>query len=161
MRRSTWLFALSLSLLATPAARAQAPDVPRPQGVLGDGVPKFDVRPGYRVTLVAKDLGEVRFITFDDAGTLYLSQPRAGAILALRDTDKDGTFEYAAPYVDGKPFVHAMQFKDGWLWFAAAGSVYRAQDSDNDGAADDVQTVIAPDSGLLPPGGGHWFRSLL
>src|SRR5688572_22470169 len=132
---------------------------PRPQGVVGDGVPAFTVRPGYRVTLVAKDLGEARFITFDDAGTLYLSQPKTGSILALRDADADGTFEYAAPYVEKKPFVQAMQFKDGWLWFATSQGIYKSRDSDNDGVADDVETIVP--EGKLPGGGGHWFRSLL
>jgi len=60
---------------------------------------------------------------------------------------------------DGKPKVQAMQFKDGWLWFATSGAVYRARDKDNDGVADDVETVIA--EGKLPKDGGHWFRSLL
>jgi glucose/arabinose dehydrogenase len=158
MCRAAWLLALSPLLFPT-IGPAQDADAPRAQGVLGEGVPKFTVRPGYKVTLAAENLGEVRFITFDDAGTLYLSQPKAGTILALRDTDGDGRFEYAAPYVEGKPFVHAMQFKDGWLWFAAAGAIYRAQDADNDGAADDVETVVPP--GKLAAGGGHWFRSLL
>src|SRR5688500_8866747 len=105
MRKSapTLAFA-SVMCVTSPSVRAAdekadaAADVPRAQGVLGDGVPKFTVRPGYRVTLVAQDLKEARFITFDDAGTLYLSQPNStGSILALRDTDEDGSFEYVAP----------------------------------------------------------------
>jgi len=140
-------------------APAYAQDSPRPQGVVGEDVPPFAVRPGYRVTLVAKDLGEARFLAFDDAGTLYVSQPKAGKILALRDTDSNGSYEYAAPYLEDKPKVQAMQFKNGWLWFATTGGVYKARDKDNDGVADDVETVIA--DGKLPSGGGHWFRTLL
>src|SRR3954469_7011818 len=134
-------------------------DAPKAQGVLGEGVPAFAVRPGYRMTLVAKDLEEVRFMAFDESGTLYVSQPKAGAILALRDVDNNGTYEYVAPYLDGKPRVQAMQFKDGWLWFATSGGIFKARDKDNDGVADDVETVI--EEGKLPHGGGHWFRSLL
>jgi glucose/arabinose dehydrogenase len=140
-------------------ASASAQDVPKPRGIVGEGVPAFTVRPGYKVTLVAKDLDECRFLAFDDAGTLYVSQPKAGAIVALRDTDSNGDYDYVAPYVDGKPRVQAMQFKDGWLWFATSGGVFKGRDKDNDGAADDVETVIA--EGQLPSGGGHWFRSLL
>src|SRR3954463_13971755 len=105
--RKLWLPVIFLSQIGF----ALADDVPRAQGILGEGVPPFTVRPGYRVTLVAKDLGEARFITFDDAGTLYVSQPKAGAILALRDTDSNGSYEYVAPYAEKKPFVQAMQFK--------------------------------------------------
>jgi hypothetical protein len=74
---------------------AQRPANPRPQqatvpapkptaGVRGPGVPEFWVRPGYRVDLVAENLGNARFMEFDDKGTLYLSRPQRGDILALR-----------------------------------------------------------------------------
>jgi glucose/arabinose dehydrogenase len=151
---------LALALLVPPlAAVAQDASTPRPQGVVGDGVPAFTVRPGYRVTLVAKDLGEARFMAFDEAGTLYVSQPKEGNVLALKDTDNDGTYEYVAPFVTDKKRVQAMQFKDGWLWFATTGGIFKARDTDNDGVADDVETVIA--EGTLPGGTGHWWRSLL
>lgn len=156
MRRLTPLIVLGLTL---PCFAQNTADAPRPQGVLGDGVPKFTVRPGYRVSLVAKDLKEARFLTFDDAGTLYVSQPSAGSILALRDTDEDGSFEYVAPYLADKPKVQAMQFKGGWLWFATSRGIFRAQDTDNDGVADEVVDVIP--QGELPGDTGHWFRSLL
>lgn len=155
MRRFVPLIVLGLTL----PCFAQDPETPRPQGVLADGVPKFTVRPGYRVSIVAKDLKEARFIAFDDAGTLYVSQPQAGAILALRDTDEDGSFEYVAPYLSDKKFAQAMQFKDGWLWFATSRGIYRARDTDNDGVADNVETVVP--EGELPGDTGHWFRSLL
>ena len=99
-----------------------------PEGVVGDGVPAFTVRPGYRVTLVAKDLGEARFLAFDEAGTLYVSQPKEGAILSLKDTDSDRSFEEVAPFITDNPRAQAMQFKDGWLWFATSGGIYRAKE---------------------------------
>jgi glucose/arabinose dehydrogenase len=160
MGRLIQSLALAAAFLVTILGAAPAPqDAPKAKGVVGEGVPAFIVRPGYKVTLVAKDLDEARFLAFDDKGTLYLSQPKAGAILALRDTDANGSYEFVAPFLDGKPKAHAMQFKDGWLWFATSGAVYRARDKDNDGVADDVETVIA--EGKLPKDGGHWFRSLL
>jgi glucose/arabinose dehydrogenase len=113
------------------------------------------------VTLVAKDLGEARFMALDEAGTLYVSQPKEGNVLALKDTDNDGTYEYVAPFVTGKKRVQAMQFRDGWLWFATTAGIYKAKDANDDGTAegDEVQTVIP--EGQLPGGGGHWFRALL
>src|SRR4051812_39836505 len=75
------------ALLMSTTLYAEDAKTPRPEGVVGDGVPAFTVRPGYRVTLVAKDLGEARFLAFDEAGTLYVSQPKDGTILALKDTD--------------------------------------------------------------------------
>lgn len=150
---------LKAMLVVLMVAAAASAVEPKPQGALGEGVPAFTVRPGYRVTLAAKDLGEARFLTFDNAGTLYLSQPKAGKILALRDTDANGSLEYVAPYVEDKPLVQAMQFKDGWLWFATSTGIYKSRDTDNDGVSDEIVTIIP--EGTLPGKTGHWFRSLL
>jgi glucose/arabinose dehydrogenase len=113
------------------------------------------------VTLVAKDLDEARFLAFDESGTLYVSQPKEGVILALKDTDSDGTYEYVAPFVTDKPRVQAMQFRDGWMWFATTAGVYRCKDANNDGTADGDEIVTVIPEGKIPGGGGHWFRSLL
>ncbi len=147
----------SAVLLVSALAPAQEP--PKAQGVVGDGVPAFTVRPGYRVTLVADDLKEARFMAFDESGTLYVSQPKAGIILALKDTDSNGSYEFVAPFVTDQPFVQAMQFKDGWMWFATTQGVHKARDKDNDGAADE-HVVVIPE-GQLPGKTGHWWRSLL
>lgn len=128
-------------------------DAPR----TGPGVPEFAVRPGYTVTLAAQDLGETRFIVFDDSGRLYLSQPNTGSIVQLIDADNDGTFESKRDFATGFEMVHAMQWKDGWLWWARSGQVGKSRDTNDDGAAD--ETVIVLDN--LPKGGGHWWRSLL
>jgi len=126
-------------------------------GEVGPGVPPFSVRPGYRVTLAAENLGEARFMDFDDKGTLYLSQPAAGSILALRDADGDGVYETRTPFVTGKKTVHGLCFKNGWLWFTQSGAVLKARDTNGDGRADEIVTVLDG----LPSGGGHWWRSIL
>jgi glucose/arabinose dehydrogenase len=126
-------------------------------GEVGPDVPPFSVRPGYRVTLAAENLGETRFMEFDDKGTLYLSQPGAGNILALRDTNGDGIYETRVPFVTGRKTVHGLCFKNGWLWFAQSGAVLKARDTNGDGKADEVVTVLDG----LPSGGGHWWRSIL
>lgn len=148
------LAALAAALLAGPATALA-------DGQRGDGVPPFDVRDGYRVTLAADDLGDARFIEFGDDGTLYLSQPREGKILSLTDKDGDGTFETRSEFVTGQPAVHSMDFADGWLWFTSAqlGFAKKARDADGDGAADEV-VVVVPDGGI-PAGGGHPFRGIL
>ena len=141
--------AVALTAAAVITARAE----------VGPNVPAFDVRPGYRVTLAADNLGEARFMEFDDKGTLYLSQPNRGAIVSLRDKDGDGTYETRADFVTDKKTVHGLCWKNGWLWFSQSGSIHKARDTNGDGKADETVTVI-PD-GQLPSGGGHWWRSLL
>lgn len=148
-----------LAIFSAPlAASYQASAADAPTGSVGPGVPAFTVRPGYRVTLAANQLGEARFIEFDNKGNLYLSQPGRGTILTLKDKG-DGTYQTLGKFITGKPTVHGMQWHDGWLWFTQSGSIYKGRDTNGDGVADEVVTVI-PD-GQLPSGGGHWWRSIL
>jgi glucose/arabinose dehydrogenase len=127
-------------------------------GEIGPGVPAFAVRPGYRVTLVAENIDNLRFMEFDDKGTLYVSQPGRGAIVTLRP-GTDGKYTQAAEFVTGRQRVHGMSFHNGWLWFAQSGAIHRGRDTNNDGKADEVVTVLTDEQ--LPSGGGHWWRSLL
>ncbi|GIV19305.1 MAG: L-sorbosone dehydrogenase [Armatimonadota bacterium] len=141
----------------SPSVRADASAKSPLQGVRGAGVPAFWVRPGYRVDLVAEGIENCRFVEFDDKGTLYLSRPQKGDILALRR--RGDRYEVVNTFVSGYPTVHGMHFVDGWLWFTQSGAIHRAQDRDGDGKADEVVTVIP--EGSLPRGGGHWWRSIL
>jgi glucose/arabinose dehydrogenase len=128
-------------------------------GERGPNVPDFWVRAGYRVTLAAEKLNKPRFMEFDDKGTLFVSFPGAGNVLALTDKDKDGIFETNTRFITGKKDCHAMQFKDDWLYFSQTGAIHKARDTNGDGVADDVETIIP--EGALPRGGGHWWRSIL
>jgi glucose/arabinose dehydrogenase len=133
--------------------------VDAPKGEVGPGVPEFTVRPGYKVTLVAGNLGEARFIEFgDDANTLFVSQPGKGKILCLRDPDADGKYKTITTFVSNIPTNHGMQWRKGVLWFTQSGSIHTARSTKNDGVADDVQDI---DCGELPQGGGHWYRPIL
>lgn len=129
---------------------------PSTAGTVGEGVPDFEVRRGYHVS-VAADIGEnTRFLEVSEDGTLFVSQPRPGRILALTDADGDGVYENRTTFVEGHDTAHGMDWHDGELWFTTSGAIHRAKDTDGDGAADDVVTVIDD----LPEGGGHWWRSL-
>ena len=125
---------------------------------VGPNVPAFTVRDGYRVTVAVDKMDETRFMEFDDKGTLYVSQPKAGKIVALRDKDNDGVYETSSEFSSGKTQTHGMHFKDGWLWFTQSTGVHKAQDKNGDGKADEVVSVIP--EGTLPGGKGHWWRSI-
>jgi glucose/arabinose dehydrogenase len=148
-----------ITLLLTPAFLSLTLTVRGEPGSVGPGVPAFEVAPGYRVTLAVDSIDNPRFMEFDDAGTLYVSQPFAGTIYALKDQDGDGYFEWQQSFIEGRQFVHGMDFADGWLWFTQTGSVHRARDAVGDGTPEEVITVI-PD-GQLPSGGAHWYRSIV
>ncbi len=149
------VLALSASTLAPVLAQNSPSTVAPKPGVTGPNVPAFQVRPGFKVTLAAQNFGEARFMEFDDKGTLYVSQPQAGTIVALRL--KSGKYEKIADFTTGKERVHGMDFDKGWLWFSQSGSVWKARDTNGDGKSDEEIQVVKD----LPSGGGHWWRSLL
>jgi glucose/arabinose dehydrogenase len=132
------------------------------KGEVGQGVPPFWVRPGYKVTLAAENLGKpVRFMEFGRNGTLYVSLPGPGTIVSLRDTDGDGVYETKADFLTGYKQVHSMCFDGGWLYATSAddGSCRRMRDDDGDGKADKVEVFLKP--GSVPGGrGGHPFRGI-
>lgn len=158
-RRMAFGVAAVAILIAGCAGAVKTQSASANQGQLGPGVPAFQVRPGYRVDIAADNIQTARFLEFDDKGTLYVSLPRQGEILSLKDTNGDGVYDKRETFISGKPTVHGMHFKDGWLWFTQTQAIHKARDTSGDGKADEVVTVI-PES-ELPGGGGHWWRPIL
>jgi glucose/arabinose dehydrogenase len=155
------VFTATILALVRPSV-AQLPDGVKSD--LGEGVPAFKVRPGYRVTraAAANFLPEARFIQFSaDGKTLYISDRENGVIYALTDPDANGVYQKKTSFVTNKRSVQGMDVHDGWLYFSMAGdgSVSRAKDNDGDGKAETVEVVLPPNS--LPRGGGHPFEGLL
>ena len=118
--------------------------------------PAFQVRQGFKVSVAAQDFGAARFLEIGANGRLFVSQPGSGTIASLQ-RQPDGTFKKTGDFVKNKERVHAMQWKDGWLWFAQSGTIWRARDTNNDGTADEEIKVLDD----LPSGGGHWYRPIL
>lgn len=137
--------------LASVCAGASAPVTPE--------IGRARVRAGYEVTVAVPELREARFMEIDEQGVLYVTRPRGGEILALRDADGDGVYETRASFVSGMRSVHGIDLHDGWVWFTTTGAIHKARDTNGDGVADENVDVISP--GTLPSGGGHWWRSIL
>lgn len=158
MRRTLSLLALLLAALP-----ASAQTYPEARGETGPDVPAFWVRPGYRVTLAAQNYGESRFLERLPDGTILVSQPSAGTLTALRDTDNDGVYEAKSVLLRGYPKLHGLHLADdGHLYFTTSGAVFRVRppaDVSAEIPKSAVETVIP--EGELPQGGGHWWRSIV
>src|ERR1043165_10052541 len=74
------------------------------------------VREGYQVTPAISDLPGARFMEFDDKGTLYVSRPDSGDIVAFRSPKNDGKYEKVGTFVAGKPPGHRPGFAAGGGW---------------------------------------------
>jgi len=117
--------------------------------------PPFWVRPGYKVTLVGEALGNARFLEFDDKGILYMSRPGGNDVVILKETN--GKYSIGSIFINKLPQVQGLCFHDGWMYISQSQKIIRAKDTNNDGIADVVETVLQD----LAGGSGHWWRSLL
>ncbi|PYM61773.1 MAG: sorbosone dehydrogenase [Candidatus Rokuibacteriota bacterium] len=113
--------------------------------------------PGFAIDVFAKDLGHPRFLAFDPAGTLLVSVPRAGRIVALPDRNGAGRADGADPVVEGLDLPHGLAFHGGMLYVAETGRVVRlGYDPATHRAVGTPQVVVAG----LPARGSHWTRTI-
>ncbi len=108
------------------------------------------------VKLFALLPGPARMLTWDDAGNLYVTLPKLGAIYRLNDQDNDGYAEQPVLYAAGLDRPHGLAWQNGKLLVAETARLVELQDADADGRADQQRVILAD----LPDDGGHWTRSL-
>lgn len=143
MRRRRLLLVLFLVGLALAAS---APSQPR-----------LRLPPGFAIEPFAGGLGRPRFMTLDPAGTLLVSLPQDGRVVALPDADGDGRADRTVPVAEGLDLPHGLAFRDGQLYVAETGRVVRLRYDPGSLKAVGPPEVVVPD---LPPRGGHWTRTI-
>jgi glucose/arabinose dehydrogenase len=118
--------------------------------------PRIALPPGFRIGVFASDLPGARFMAVDPAGTLLLSIPSQGRVVALPDRDRDGRADAVVTVVGGLDQPHGLAFRGNMLYVAETGRVLRfGYDAKTMKATQ--PTVIVP---KLPVGGGHWTRTI-
>jgi len=128
-----------------------------PQTAPSADLSSLKLPPGFTIDFFAKDLGNARFMTLDPRGTLLVSVPRAGRVIALPDDNRDGKADGTVPVVEGLELPHGLAFLEGKLYVAETGRVVRF---DYDPATRRVRgapTVVVAD---LPARGQHWTRTI-
>src|SRR5712691_666008 len=115
------------------------------------------VPPGFHVELFASGVGSVRLMALDPAGTLLVSVPSRGRVLALPDTKGAGRADAVQTVAEGLDQPHGLAFKDGALYVAEGGRVQRFHYDPATRKATQG-TVVVRD---LPQGGGHWTRTVV
>jgi len=139
------------ALLALGLLAAALPGVAEAQGG-----PKLKVPPGFAIDVFANKVGSVRFMAVDPSGTLLVSEPSAGRVLALPDKNADGKADSVQTVVTGLDQPHGLAFHEGGLYIAETSRVQRfAYDPATMKATQ--PTVLA----RLPSGGGHWTRTVV
>jgi glucose/arabinose dehydrogenase len=142
MRRHPLLAGLAAVLVAT-AAPAQEPQITVP--------------PGFAVSVFASGFDRARFMAVDPRGTLLLSDPGAGKIVALPDADRDGRADAVREVARGLDLPHGMAFHEGRLLVAETGRVLRFEYDPHTRRASAPRVLIDG----LPRGGNHPYRTIV
>lgn len=153
-RRAYAAAGLGLALLLAGCVALIAEPTPMPDR-LEDAL---HLPPGFRIAVFARDLGFARFLAVDPGGTLLVSVPRAGRVLALPDADGDGRADRVVPVIEGLELPHGLAFHRGALYIAETGRVIRVAYDAPSHRAVGAPTVVVPD---LPARGGHWTRTIV
>ncbi len=111
--------------------------------------------PGFQVSVFAQGLQNPRMMLTLDNGWIYVTQPDAGSVIALRDENGDGRSDSQMVVVSGLSGVHGIAERDGFLYLATVQKVYRAP-IQPDGHIGEPQVIISN----LPEGGRHPKRTL-
>lgn len=143
-------------------------DMPPPKSP-AEALASFRVRPGFQVELVAAEPVVMDPIAFEWGadGRLWVVEMRdyplgldgkgqpGGVVKVLEDTDGDGRYEKAIPFLENIAFPSSvMPWRKGAL-IAAAPDLFYAEDTDGDGRAD-VRKVLF--TGFTPGNQQHRFN---
>ncbi len=97
----------------------------------GEDVPGIIVPEGFQLRVFMTDLAAPRMlIAHPTEAVLFVSERGAGRVLAVQDTDADGSADAPDVVVDGLSAPSGLAFEDGWLYVAEASRVVRYRLSD-------------------------------
>jgi glucose/arabinose dehydrogenase len=161
--KSISALALASSLLAMPALHAQLPSGDGPVAttvtVLEPSPIKFHdgllswlrVPPGFRISVFAKDLQNVRWLLPMPNGDLYASRREQGDVLLLRDSNGDGVADERRVVAQNLKFAHGLALRGQELYIAADRKVLMAS-VQADGSLSTPRVIIddLPDAGQHP-----------
>src|SRR5207245_9337716 len=99
--------ALTAALLRAPLGAGGARAAPESRLTLPSG---------FRIEEFASGFGPTRFMTIDPTGTLLVSTPGRGRVVALPDRNRDGRADTVVTVAEGLELPHGLAFKDGQLY---------------------------------------------
>lgn len=113
---------------------------------------------GFTMATWTEGIANARFLRFTATGDLLVSAPRQGRIyLVERDANGDGRADGQRVLLEGLDRPHGIELHGDTLYVAETGAVLRVGfDAANRSLQGDIERIITD----LPPGGGHWTRTI-
>jgi glucose/arabinose dehydrogenase len=116
---------------------------------------KLSVPKNFKISVFAKDLEDPRMMVVDDQDYVYVSRPKKGDILRLKDTNGDGQADEIKTIVAGIDKAHGMALHQDKLYFIAVKELHEV-DLTKTKYPLETKTLIKD----LPDGGQHANRNL-
>ncbi|MBA4146531.1 MAG: c-type cytochrome [Verrucomicrobia bacterium] len=151
------LFAISFSATGfaqdKPPAIDPARDLPSfPAVEVADAVGTFQIKPGFRLELIASEplVVDPIALSFDEDGRLFVIEmrdyserrdERLGRVKMLEDTNGDGRFDKSTVYAEGLPWPTAIICYGGGVFVGSTPDVFYFKDTNGDGKADIRQLI--------------------
>ena len=89
--------------------------------------PPFRLPPGFSVNEFAGGLSDPRWMTVAPNGDVFLTLPRLGQVLLLRDKDGDGKAELKTVFAAGFQRPHGLAIQEGYLYVAGTDGLWRVK----------------------------------
>ena len=120
-----------------------------------DSAPPINLPPGFAADVFAADLGAPRALAVDPAGTLIVSIPSRGQVVALRDRGAGRAVEVVT-LAERLHLPYGLAFRHGALYVAETHRIVRFRYDPKALTARDPAVVVTN----LPAGAHHWTRSI-
>jgi glucose/arabinose dehydrogenase len=117
---------------------------------------QLKVPPGFQVNVFARNLGNPRMLAVGDDGTVYVTCPDQGKVIALRDKQAKGAADERKTIVQNLKEVHGITIHEGALYLASVHKIYKARLLGG-GKVENFTSLGGPD---LPEGGQHARRTI-
>ncbi len=149
---------LAPALLPAPQDIAALIGTTRAPAVNNTGFP-LQLPPGFSISVFAKDLGKPRVMSLAPDGSLLVSVPEDGKVLALYDRDGDGYAEDRVIVLENLQQPHGLAWRCHELCTLYVAETHRVATYSYDISTrrgSFIKTILD-----LPDSGGHWTRTIM
>ena len=118
---------------------------------------RFKLPDGFQIGVFAAGVNNARMMRITDTGDIIVSSLRPGEVILLhRDGNGDGVSDGRTVLLSGLDQPHGLAIKDGYLYVAETGAIFRVPFDADARIVGTRETVFDG----LPPGGNHRTRTI-
>ena len=140
---------------ATPVTAESTTNSPQEVAFAPELLDTIQLPDGFEIAVFAQGVTDARMMAVGPDGTVYVTQPDANNVSALRDTDGDNAIDEAEVVAENLPMVHGITIHEGRVYLAGEEQVWAA-DLNEDGTLGTPEAIVNG----LPVGAQHPYRTI-